>query len=364
MIRSDILDDLDYYRVLGVPRWANVEQIKAAYRRRALRHHPDKNDGCRDAEDRFKRCTEAYHALTDRERRAAYDTRLWTERSPRQLVTGLFEELLAGRLKLKQTGRDLHHALAITLEQSAAGGQHRLSFVVEEPCAECHETGAAEGGSRRCEDCGGRGELPRDGLLALPRLCPGCGGRGKRTVTSCRTCDGVGTREVTREVVVKLRPGVHDGHEVTFARCGDPGRHGGEPGDLRVVVRVASHPLFERWSSDLAFSLPIDIVAAALGGTLEVPTLDGAVRMKVPAGTQSGDVLRVRGKGMPRGAGHGDLLITVQVETPVALDPHAQTLLRQLADACGEACYPVRREFAETVARLHRSLSPGSSGDA
>lgn len=347
-------EHVDYYQVLGVPRTAPIEQIKAAYRRQALRHHPDKNGGSGEAEERFKRCSEAFTTLADASARAAYDARLWTELSPALLVGELFAGLTGGRWRRRRTGRDLRHELRLTLEQSAIGGRHRLSFVVESVCELCDGFGAAAEQLSPCAECEGRGEWRPPGVLALPRPCPHCGGRGLRSRSSCRRCAGVGLVELPREVELRVRAGSVDGETLTLLGEGEPGRHGGRAGDLYVIVRIVDHPLLSRRGDDLLLELPVGPAAAVLGDTVEVPTLEGEVRLRIPAGTQAGELLRLAGRGMPRsGGGRGDLLVRVAVETPVELGDEQRALWAQLAlGAAGSASYPRVRRFDEALALL------------
>lgn len=349
-LQRDLQDggQTDYYRLLGVPPTATVEQIKAAYRRRALRYHPDKNPDDPAATEHFKGCSQAYSVLSDPKKRQQLDQQLMMAAGPGELVGGLISDLLGGRFRRKRSGRNLRYELKLELAEVAERVERRITFSLEELCIRCKGSGAAKGGERACSDCDGRGELPRTSLLSLPLPCPHCGGQGRRVTTLCDQCDGVGMMTVQRTFDVRLPAGVREGDLRVVPGQGEPGLHGGLPGDLHVIVRVASHPLFARKGDDLELDLPVDLALAAGGGSAEVPTLDGVVRMRIPPGTQSGRVFRVRGKGL----GQGDLLVRVIVETPVGLDEgRLAALSTALAELDGSA-HPRRREFEAALARL------------
>lgn len=339
--------DLDHYQLLGVPPTATVEQIKAAYRRRALRLHPDKNPDP-EATTRFQACSEAYSQLSDAELRQQYDARLMAEAGPGELVGGLISDLLGGRFKRKRAGRNLRYVLQISLEQAAAGVSRRIAVAVDELCPLCKGSGAALGGERACGDCGGRGDLPKPGLLSLPQPCPGCGGQGRRVSIPCDRCEGVGMLVVERRFDVSLPAGVRDGDLRVVPGQGEPGLHGGPPGDLHVVIRVEPHPLFSRRGQDIELELPVDIATAALGGAVEVPTLEGMVRMQIPEGSQSGRVLRIRGKGVTG----GDLHVRVIVETPLDLEPAQRAALSAASEQLRPEQLPRREGYRRALAQL------------
>lgn len=339
----------DHYRTLGVPPDSSLEQVKAAYRRRALRLHPDKNPDDAAAEDAFKRCADAYGVLSDPQRRSEYDARLLLKGGAAEIVSGLISDLTRGRFRRKVKGRTLRQTLRLTLEEVAAGGEHLLSFMVDEICARCGGAGAAPGGLRSCDRCRGRGELPREALLALPKACPACGGSGKRVQVPCPRCDGVGMREDEREYRVTLPPGVEAGTVKLLRGQGEPGMYGGEAGDLQIIVEVAPHAVFSRDGVHALIEVPISLATAALGGTVEVPTFSGEVRMRVPAGTQCGRRFRIPKRGLGRG---GDLIVSVVVETPVSLDEAGRKLLARLEKGIGEGCYPRVAEYQRRMALL------------
>ena len=338
-----------HYQTLGVPNGANQEQIKAAYRRRALRLHPDKRPDDVEAGERFKRCSEAYAALSSRERRAAYDAALLLEGGAGEIVGGLVSDLLGGRFRRRKRGRDLQYSLELSVEDVSASIDRTIEFYVDEPCAACGTSGAANGGQRPCEDCRGRGLQPKEGLISLPQPCTGCGGSGQRPVRPCGACDGVGMVERRREYRVSLPRGTRDGELKVVPGQGEPGFAGGNSGDLHLRIKVQRHPLFVRDGRDLRLTLPLSFTSAALGGSVVVPVPGGEVRMRVPAGSQSGAVFRVRGKGVSAG---GDLLVELAVETPNCRESEARQLLERLEELCGAENYPRVQGFEAARQKL------------
>jgi len=338
----------DYYQLLGIPSSATVEQIKAAYRRQALRYHPDKNPDAADAVERFKLCSEAYTALSDPERRAEYDLR-HQGRGVQDLARNVIGDIL-GRRGRRRDGSDLRFDLRLTLAEAAAGVTKRISFPATEVCRSCGGNGAAPGGTAPCPTCGGRGDLREGGgLLSLPRPCPRCGGQGLMVTKACTVCGGVGTVEQERSYTVKLPAGVRGGDVKILDGEGEKGRGGGRSGDLHIIVALEPHPLLRLDGSDIALDLPVRLRTAAMGGAVTVPTLSGTVRMKIPAGTQSGRTFRLRGKGFPATAGRGDQLVRVVVETPVALDLKARDLLQAFDESCGPGSHPMQEAFVAGV---------------
>lgn len=338
----------DYYQLLGVPPSATVEQIKAAYRRQALRYHPDKNPDAADAGERFKLCSEAFTVLSDPGRRAEYDQRQ-QGRKVQDLARNVIGDLL-GRRGRRRDGGDLRFDLRLTLEEAASGVTKRISFPATEVCGSCGGNGAAAGGTAPCPTCGGRGDLREGGgLLSLPRPCPRCGGQGLMVTKACPGCGGVGTVDQERSYTVKLPAGVRDGDVKILDGEGEKGRGGGRSGDLHIVVAHEPHPLLRLDRSDIVLELPLRLRTAAMGGTVTVPTLGGTVRMKIPAGTQSGRTFRLRGRGFPASVGRGDQLVRVVIETPVALDAGARDLLRAFDESCGPGSHPMHEAFVASV---------------
>jgi molecular chaperone DnaJ len=346
----------DYYEVLGVEREATDQQIKSAYRKLALQHHPDRNPGDREAEGRFKEAAEAYAILADREKRALYD------RFGHAGVSGAggfdptifadFSDIFAGigetfgfgdifgarrRRGGPQRGADLRYDLEISFEESAKGAETTIQIPREETCETCKGSGAAPGTSpETCAQCRGSGQLRyQQGFLTVARPCPNCRGTGKTIAKPCTTCRGVGRIAKDRKLTVKIPPGIATGQRLRLHGEGEHGSVGGPPGDLYVVVHVQEHPFFHREGDDLYYELPIGFPTLALGGSIKVPTLNGREELHVPAGTQPGARFRLRGKGMPNvsGRGHGDLHVIASVAVPKKLTKEQKQLLEELAKA-------------------------------
>ncbi len=344
---------IDHYELLGIHPSATQEQIKAAYRRQALRYHPDKNPDDPDAAERFKACNDAFSLLSDVDRRAEYDRRRRVEgKGPRELVGNLVDDILgARRPRRKRDGRDVNARIKLSLEEAALGVSRRIQFKVPESCGACSGSGAAPGGTRTCPECEGKGELrDRSRLLSLPQRCPRCGGQRVVITEQCKACGALGTVDRPREYMVRIPGGARSGDVRVVEGQGEPGRNGGTPGDLLVRVEVERDPLFTVRGSDLVIQVPISLITAARGGVAVVPTLEGEVKMKIPPGTQSGRTFRLRKKGLRRTRGRGDQLVQVDVETPVALGAEQLRILEELERALTPAMEPRRAEFQRQVA--------------
>ncbi len=353
----------DYYEVLGVARDVDAAELKRAYRDLAKKYHPDVNPGSREAEERFKEVSEAYTVLSDPEKRARYD-RVGhagggfeaTVGSFTDLFDSLFGDLFGRRKKEKSPGRDLRYTLEIDFVEAARGCEKTITVAGRADCEKCAGTGArgGEAGLAACGACGGRGEIKvQQGFFSVGKTCGNCGGRGKVVVDKCPACDGRGTVEKEREFHVAIPPGTEDGAIRRLPGQGEPGRRGGTPGDLAVVVQVKPHPIFKREGQVIACEVPVSFAQAALGAAIEVPTLDGKVEMRVPPGTQSGTVFRLRGKGLPlAGGGRGDAHVKVAVETPTNLTPEQRDLLARFAAACTDEATPQRRGFTAKLKDL------------
>lgn len=347
----------DYYEVLGVPRNATLDQIKKAYRRLARKHHPDVNPGDRSAEARFKEISEAYHVLSDKERRARYDQfghQAFAGPHGEEFDFGgfdfstfdlgglgdLFGDLFGRRSRRARAeartsptkGNDIHYSLEISFDDAFRGFSTQISLNKLKPCGECRGTGVRGGGeSAVCSECNGTGEgRGRRGPILIPYPCPRCGGSGRVNLNPCSRCGGSGKLQGTEFINVKIPPGVDTGSRVRLAGKGEPGNNGGPPGDLYIITKVRPHPSFERKGDNLYCEVPITITEAALGAKIEIRTPEDISRMTVPPGTESGQRFRLQGKGMPRlkGAGRGDLFVTVKITLPKFLDERSKQLLR------------------------------------
>ena len=342
----------DYYEVLGVSRDVSPGDLKKAYRRLAMKYHPDRNPGDADAESHFKEAKEAYEVLAHAEKRAAYDRYGHAGVDPSRGGMGqgfggadafsdifgdVFGDIFGGGRRGGRSqvyrGADLRYELELTLEQAVAGDNVSIDIPGQVECEPCAGSGAEPGtDAETCATCSGAGQVRvTQGFFSIQQTCPACKGRGQTIRTPCRQCHGRGSVRKNRKLSVKIPAGVDTGDRIRLSREGEAGRNGGPPGDLYVDVIVEPHEIFSREGQDLFCDVPISFVTAALGGSVEVPTLDGAVNIKVPAETQSGKLFRVRGKGVPsvRASGVGDLICRVQVETPVKLTEKQKELLRE-----------------------------------
>jgi molecular chaperone DnaJ len=341
--------------VLGVTRTASEQEIKAAYRKLALQHHPDRNPGDAGAEDRFKEASEAYSVLADANKRAQYDRFGHAGVSGAGGGIGFDADVIfrdfgdifgdffgfgdifgtgGGRRSRAQRGVDLRADVDLDFEEAVFGTKHTVKYRRQQACEECHGTGAAPGKNPvTCSTCGGRGQVRyQQGFFSVSRTCPACHGAGTVINDPCPRCKGQGvvSRERTQEV--KVPAGVEDGTRIRYSELGDAGVHGGPPGDLYVVLHVKEHPYFMRDGKDIYCVLPISFPQAALGAEVKVPTLDGEHLLKIPEGTQSGKELRIRGKGVPvlNGHGKGDMIVRVVVQTPNHLTKRERELLQEL----------------------------------
>ncbi|HWP66914.1 MAG TPA: molecular chaperone DnaJ [Candidatus Limnocylindria bacterium] len=359
----------DYYEVLGVSRDAGPEDLKRAYRRLAVKYHPDKNpDDRKAAEDRFKELNEAYQVLSDPERRAQYDRFGHAAFEQEGVGFGFpsgFEDIIGdlfgdffgtgrsrGSRSRARRGEDLQYRLELSFEEAARGCERTLQFARMHVCETCKGSGAKPGTSpSACSHCRGTGQLRlQQGFFSIAKTCGYCGGRGSVVKSPCGTCGGTGATQQTHTLNVKVPAGVDSGSRLKLRGEGEPGQAGGPPGDLYVLIEVAPHPLFQRDGVDIVCEVPISFVRAALGTELEVPTLDGSARVKVPAGTQSGHVFRLRGRGIPHlgGYGTGDQLVRVVVETPRKLTPRQRELLEEFARISGDD-HPRTKSFLDKV---------------
>jgi molecular chaperone DnaJ len=359
----------DYYEVLGVPRGADEADIKRAYRQLAMQFHPDRNPGNKQAEERFKAVNEAYTVLSDPDKRAHYD-RFGTvggaggfgETGFGTLFEDIFENLFtggggrAGRRSRHARGEDLQYELKITLEEAASGVETKIQIPRMEACDHCTGSGV-EPGSRRvtCEMCQGRGEVRlSQGFLTVARTCPKCRGEGERIETPCKVCRGEGRQRAERLLQVKIPAGIEDGMQMRLSGEGSGGRSGGPAGDLYVLVRLLEHDLFTRDGADLYCDLPVSFAQLALGTEVEVPVLGGTTKLKIAAGGQPHQVVRLRGKGMPqlRSRGHGDVCYRLILEVPQKLNARQREALEAFEIASKEPSGPLRASFLERMKKL------------
>ncbi len=345
----------DYYTVLGVNRDASEEEIKKAYRKLAMKHHPDRNPDNPKAEEAFKEAKEAYEVLSDAKKRAAYDQfgHAGVDPSAAAGMGGaqggfggfgdafgdIFSEIFGGagggrgRGSGMYRGADLRYNLEISLEDAARGTEAKIRIPTMEECETCRGSGAKPGTQpKTCPHCNGSGQIRiSQGFFSIQQTCPHCHGSGRYVADPCRDCGGAGRIKKHKTLSVKIPAGVDQDDRIRLAGEGEPGLNGGPPGDLYVVVSLKPHSVFQREQNDLHCEMPISFATAALGGEIEIPTLDGSAKIKIPHETQSGQVFRLRGKGIRgvRSSGHGDLYCHVVVETPVKLTDRQKELLRE-----------------------------------
>ena len=335
----------DYYEVLGVERGASDDSLKKSYRRLAMKYHPDRNPDDAEAEERFKEAKEAYEVLTDPEKRTAYDQfghdGLRAEGfGPggfsggfRDIFDDVFGDIFGSRGGTARAyrGADLRYPLELDLERAVAGDTVTIQVPTVVDCTSCSGSGARPGTHPvTCETCGGNGQVRmQQGFFSLQQTCPHCQGRGTVIADPCGTCRGAGKVRDRKTLSVKIPPGVDSGDRIRLTGEGESGSRAGAPGDLYVEIAVRDHPIFDRVGNDLSCEVPISFATATLGGEVQVPTLDGAVKLRVPEGTQTGGQFRLRGKGVKsvRSTTVGDLLCRVVVETPVRLTPRQRELL-------------------------------------
>lgn len=366
----------DYYEILGVTRTASDQEIKSSYRKLAMQYHPDRNPGNPQAEDKFKEASEAYSVLIDSEKRARYDqfghaglgNGGFSGFDPSNFsdFSDVFGDLFSdffgvnvgggGRRNRVQKGEDARADLTLTFEEAAFGKKTEVRVRRHETCEQCRGSGSAPGkGPATCTTCGGRGQVRyQQGFFSMTRTCPSCHGAGRVIADPCTKCKGEGRQARERTVEVTVPPGVEDGTRMRYQEQGHAGGVGGPAGDLYVMLHVKPHPFFEREGKDLFCSVPISFSQAALGAEIVIPTLDGEYKLKIPEGTQSGTMLRVRGKGVPsiRGGGKGDLHVQVRVQTPAKLTKRQRELLTELSGTSAVENQPEPRSLFEKVKEI------------
>jgi len=368
----------DCYEVLGVGKNASADEIKRAYRRMAMKYHPDKNPDNKDAEAKFKECAEAYEVLSDQDKRQRYD-QFGHEglrgagmhdfsRMKWQDIGSIFEDMFGmedflcdifgarsrrSRHAGPARGYDLETTVELTLNDIARGAEKTIEFTRQDACTECDGTGSAKGSSPgQCPACRGTGQVARGGgFFQMVSTCGQCGGSGQVITNPCKKCRGSGRIPKKRTVNIKIPPGVHEGQGIRVASEGEPGRGGGPRGDLYCYVRVTPHEFLQRDGNDLIAVVPISFTQAALGATIDVPSINGTQGLKVPPGTQYGSIFRIKGQGLPDVRTHrtGDQLVQIAIETPTRLSDEQQQLLREFAKTENKRVSPQSVGFFEKL---------------
>ena len=375
----------DYYEVLGVARTASGEDIKRAYRRLAMKHHPDRHNGesKAEAELAFKECAEAYEVLSDDAKRRRYDQHGhaglqgqhdFSSMDPSDIFS-MFDEIFGGAFGGGRGGRggggaqarargsrgfDLETQVELTLQEVANGATKEIEFERQDSCDTCKGTGSKPGSSPVvCVQCGGQGRIAQQGFGGMFRMvttCPNCRGKGTVIRDHCPACGGTGRQMRHRVVTVKIPAGVHEGQAVRIAGEGEPGEGGGPPGDLHCYIAIKAHPVFTRHNNDLVCQVPISFTQAALGAKIDVPTLKGSEQVEVPAGTQHGEVFKLKGKGLPdlRSYRNGDELVQILIEIPRKLTEKQKHLLRDFAATEDGTAMPQRRGFMDKLKEMFK----------
>jgi len=361
----------DYYEVLGVDKGASADQIKSAYRKQAVKYHPDKNKGDKAAEDKFKEASEAYHVLSNSERKQNYDNfgHAAFENGGggrggfgnfdfSNHFSDIFEDFFGegfgggGRKSRRSNNRgsDLRYDLSISLEEAYTGKKQDIKFSTSDKCDTCSGSGSKPGhDAGSCSMCGGHGQVrSSQGFFTVQQTCPQCSGSGEMITNPCGSCGGQGKKQTSKRLSVTIPKGVDDGTRIRLAGKGEAGSRGASNGDLYLFINVYSHELFKRSEENLFFECPISIADAALGTSIEIPTIDGGkAKIKIPQGTQSGKQFRLKSKGMPymRGSGNGDLYVQVNTEVPVSLNKEQKELLEKFREIENEKSNPSIKKF-------------------
>jgi len=372
----------DYYQILGIPKSAEEREIKKSYKRLAMKYHPDRNQGDKSAEEKFKEIKEAYEILINEEKRSAYDQyghaafengqsnntySTFTSSADFSDIFGdVFGDIFGGsRNQRAKKGADLCYNIEILLEEAVKGTKKEIQIPTLQKCKMCYGSGAKNGNKTRiCSTCHGKGQIhSRKGFFTVQQSCPKCYGKGSVITDPCNSCRGQGRIETYKTLSVKIPPGVDTNDRIRLNNEGEAGANGAQSGDLYIQITVKKHPIFEREENNLYCEVPINFTMAALGGEIEVPTLDGRVKLKIPCETQSGKLFRIRGRGVKsvQNRNQGDLLCRVVVETPVNLNEHQKQLLHELGNSFngfrGEKNSPRSKRFFDGVKRFFDELT-------
>ncbi len=366
----------DYYEVLGVQRNASQDDIKRSYRRMAMKYHPDKNPGDKEAEQKFKDCAEAYEVLSNPDKRKRYDQfgheglrgtgmRDYSHMNVDDIgdiFSDIFGDFFGGSRRRRQArpnapvrGYDLETTVELSLEEIAAGTEKTIEFTRQDTCTSCSGSGCEKGKQpQRCPACGGTGQVQKAGLggfFQMVSTCPQCRGTGKVITNPCKSCKGTGTVPKKRTISVKIPAGVHEGQGIRVAGEGEPGKNGGPRGDLFCYVRVKAHPFYMRDGNNLVVTVPISFTQAALGATIDVPSLEGTKQFKIPSGTQHGNIFRIKNQGLPdlRTKQRGDELIRVAIEIPRHLSGDQKKLLQAFAETEDKNVMPESKGFFDKI---------------
>ena len=372
----------DYYEVLGVIKSSSSDEIKKAYRKLALKYHPDRNKGDSSAESKFKEASEAYHVLSDKERRKNYDqfghaafeggggrggfsNQDFSSAFSDIFGSDIFDDFFEGfggrrRRSSNFRGSDLRYDLAISLEDAYKGKKHEINFSSSDKCARCDGYGAEPGSKPvNCSMCDGQGKVrSSQGFFTIQQTCPECAGSGEQISSPCKECKGIGKKQTKKKIFANIPKGVDDGTRIRLSGKGEAGIKGGGNGDLYIFVSIKSHSIFKRSEENLFFEFPISLADSALGTTVEVPTIDGGkAKVKIPAGTQNGKQFRLRGKGMPmmRNKDYGDLYIRAFTEVPVSLTKEQKNLLEEFKKLEDNKTNPTIKNFFEKAKRFWKN---------
>ncbi len=375
----------DYYEVLGVIKSSSTDEIKKAYRKQALKFHPDRNKGNKDAEAKFKEASEAYHVLSDKGRRSNYDqfghaafegaggrggfsnfdfSSAFSDIFGSDIFDDFFDGFGGTRRRGRRSsdfrGADLRYDLSISLEDAYNGKRQEVNFSSSDKCGTCNGSGAEPGSKPiSCSTCGGHGQVrSSQGFFTIQQTCPDCAGSGEQISSPCKECRGLGKRQSKKKIFTNIPKGVDDGTRIRLSGKGEAGTKGGGNGDLYIFVSIKNHSIFKRSEENLFFEFPISLADAALGATVEVPTIDGGkAKVKIPAGTQNGKQFRLRGKGMPmmRNRGYGDLYIQAITEVPVSLTKEQKNLLEQFKKLEDAKTNPIMKDFFEKAKRFWKN---------